>query len=74
MDGGVRLAHQEEGESSDADSSNSNQRRLHGGVLADFSGVAGVVTEPILKEEGRKKIKSLNLKGWKVSRAIKMAL
>ena len=45
------LAHQEEGESGEADPSDGHQRRLHGRVLAHPSGRAGERAEPLLREE-----------------------
>lgn len=45
-----QLAHQEEGESSDAYTSGSKQRFLHGRFLTHLSGTAGELTEPLLEE------------------------
>lgn len=45
------LAHQKESEPGEADTSGGKQRRLHGRVLAHFSGTAGELTEPLLQEE-----------------------
>lgn len=64
MDKGMMgLAHQEEGESSKADTSSSKQRCLHGRVLTHLSGIEGEFAEPFLQEKTKREgnVKSLKL-------------
>ncbi|KAF3832386.1 hypothetical protein F7725_026051 [Dissostichus mawsoni] len=69
MDGDVlmmtkaSLAHQEEGESGEADPSGGHQRRLHGRVLSHPSGRAGERAEPLLREEKQEMVKNLPFTG-----------
>lgn len=55
------LAHQEEGESSEAHTSSSKQCRLHWRVLTDLSGTVGELTEPLLWKQQNKTREML---GW----------
>lgn len=48
-------AHQEEGESSKANTSSSKQSGLHGRVLAQLSGTVRELTEPLLQEKQKQK-------------------